>query len=122
MFDGPDGAAAAAAAGKCYWSQWKDDRGGGWWERRVHQRVTWCASSSTGKLTSWGVIDWPDHGLMCDVSWGPESFRVSGGVGATFVEVKTHGSFTCTLPFPPNPTDWIEVDVRYHADGRREDV
>ena len=40
MIDGPAGG-AEAAAGKCYWSQWKDDRGGGW-------RNGGCTSGSPG--------------------------------------------------------------------------
>ena len=106
---------------RCFWARWKDDRGSLWHYRKVTQRVDWCSNGST--ILSYTVSQWSSHGWWCNVASDPVSIEIGGGIGHSSVTILSRGSFTCELPSPlPNPTDWVEVDVRYHADGRREDV
>jgi hypothetical protein len=108
-----------AARGGCYTAQWKDNAGRFIYYRKVTQRVEWCSDGRT--ITSFSVQEWPDSGPYCTPSWGSRSFSVDGGVGSSSVTILSKGAFKCDVPWP-DPTFWVEVDVRYHADGRREDV
>lgn len=106
---------------QCFWAQWKDDRGSLWHYRKVTQRIDWCSNGST--ILSYTVSQWSSHGWWCNVASNPVSIKIGGGIGYSSVTILSRGSFTCEVPSPvPNPTDWVEVDVRYHADGRRVDV
>jgi hypothetical protein len=57
------------------------------------------------------------------VSWGPVATREAGGVGSFSVTVKARAQFTCWFVPPiPEQTSDVDVDVKYKADGSREDV
>ena len=82
--------------------------------------MSWCARGRL--ITKWTVNQRPSTGLYCTPVWGPESWREAGGVNQSFVTVKTRGGFKCDFYLLPDPTDYVEVDVRYNADGTRIDV
>jgi hypothetical protein len=48
--------------------------------------------------------------------------RPRGGIGQTSMTVLTRGGFSCWVPPFPPITDYVEVDVRYGANGSRTDV
>jgi hypothetical protein len=112
------------AAGGCWTAHWSDSHSYSIWYRAVHQQVSWCGNGAV--ITRWSVAEWPQgaDGGVCYPAWGPESHRRAGGVGAQWVEVVTIGGWLCFSLPPPSPLfyDTVEVDVRYYAGGRREDV
>ncbi len=106
---------------RCFWATWKDDKGSFVYYRKVYQRVEWC--SKGGHITRYSVTQWPTNATLCSPVWGPASSLIAGGVGSGSVTILTRGGFKCDFPEPlPDPTDYVEVDVRYHYDGRRQDV
>ena len=111
------------SVGHCWRSTWSDRKGRAFYRRKVHLRVSWCAKD--GKITFWAPETWPEVGDLCWVNWGPAATREGGGVGSFSVTVKSRALFTCTFilnpPIPDQTTD-VEVDVKFKADGSREDV
>lgn len=105
---------------KCWNSTWSDSNGSLFYNRKVFQITRWC--SKDGKITSWSNQSDVDTGLYCIVQTNPYTILRSGGVGSQYVEIQTKAAFTCNLRFVPDPTDWVDVDVRYLAGGGRIDV
>jgi len=105
---------------KCYGAKWSDRNGHFFYVRKVFQQVNWCARD--GVISSWSAQQWVETGLYCVPATSPETIRLAGGVGATFVTLMSRAAFTCNLRLLPDPTDWVDVDVRYGADGRMTDV
>jgi hypothetical protein len=102
------------AAAACWVITWKHGRGAWPYNRNVHQRTTWCGNGS--KVTYRSSIDWPSHGPACYVEWGPRTYRVGGGVGTFYVDVKSDIGYGCTfVAFDLHDIVWMTI--RYNANG-----
>lgn len=108
------------AGERCFTATWKDDKGSLFYYRKVSQRVEWCSKS--GRITRYSTAEWPDNSVYCRPNWGPRSSVVAGGVGSSSVTIMTRGGFECDLGALGRWSDYVEVDVRYLYDGRREDA
>ena len=111
----------SVSVGNCWRSTWSDQKGRFIYKRKVFLRVSWCARG--GLITYWSPETWPEVGDLCGVTWGPAATREGGGVGSSSVTVKSRAVFTCRFGFGiPDQTSDVDVDVKFKADGSREDV
>lgn len=110
-----------ATLGTCYWATWRDDKGSLFYHREVKMTVDWCGKN--WRITKWSFrsVD-VSTGLYCQVVYGPVSYRIAGGVGASSVDLFAKAGFQCNLRLVPDPTDYVEVDVRFTWSGGRIDI
>lgn len=123
---------AGLAARRCWRMKPLDDKS--FWAKRghlvyyraVHQVSTWCATYGRTitfrRTTSWYRLY--NNGALCRAEWDkPRETRVSGGVGFSWVTVRSEIPFSCWVPLwhLPDPTFYFtnSVDASYNAWGEK---
>ena len=110
-----------ATLGTCYWSKWRDDKGSLFYYREVSVIVDWCGKN--WRITSWRIRATDVRtGVSCKVVYGPTAYRTGGGIGSASVDIFAKAGFTCDMYVLPDPTDYVEVDVRFTWSGGRIDI
>jgi hypothetical protein len=104
----PEAAIASEASVQCSWSEWSLDRGVFPYHRWIVGQTYWCyhyGADITYRTSQTAArVDG-----VCSGSNARE-WKVSGGVGYSWVVVHHEADFSCTTPwwFPLNDTLWME--------------
>jgi hypothetical protein len=85
------------------------------YHRALNLYTTWCGQSWV--ITYRASTAWPSHDFLCRVTGGPNTTRVAGGAGWSFVDVQSSVSYGCHSPWWFDFNDTLMMRIRYHANG-----
>lgn len=101
--------AAAVSAERCWYTEWKHDRGVFPYWRGVYQGTYWCAIYGS-HITYRTSNTWTRVNGVCSQNGAVGQWKVVGGAGYSYVVVHSEASFSCRTPwwFPLNDNLWME--------------
>jgi hypothetical protein len=107
--------ATTALTARCSQATWKYGKGLWPYGRRIYQQTYWCyylgRSITYRRTANWTTVD-PACGSSNLRSW-----KVSGGVGYSWVTVHTQAEFACDTPWWFKLHDTLAMNIAYNSWG-----
>lgn len=99
----------------CRTVTWKHSKGIWPYYRAIFQQTRWCWNHRI--VTYRSSTSWTDVNGVCRTSGGPWTWKTAGGVGYSYVDVRTEAEFACRTPWWFHLNDHLWMVLRYTAWG-----